>query len=44
MEKSGGGAEHVRRNKGSDVLESALEEGVGPQEGVVRWGWKRGTQ
>ena len=39
----GGGAEHVRR-KGSDVLESALEEGVGPQEGVGRRGWKRGTQ
>ena len=40
----GGGAEHVRRSKGSDVLESALEEGVGPQEGVVRRGWKRDTQ
>ena len=40
----GGGAEHVRRSRGSDVLELALEEGVGPQEGVVRRGWKRGTQ
>ena len=37
----GGGAEHVRRSRGSDVLESALEEGVGPQEQVVRRGWKR---
>ena len=34
----GGGAEHVQRSRGSDVLESALEEGVGPQEGVVRRG------
>ena len=44
LEKSGGGAEHVRRRKGPDVLELALEEGVGPQEGVGRRGWKRGTQ
>ena len=34
----------VQRSRGSDVLESALEEGVGPQEGVVRRGWKRGIQ
>ena len=40
----GGDAEHIRRSSGSDVLELALEEGDGPQEGVVRWGWKRGTQ
>ena len=38
------GAEHVRRRKGPDVLELALEEGVGPQEGVERKGWKRGIQ
>ena len=38
----GGDAEHVRRSRGPDVLELALE-GVGPQE-VVRRGWKRGTQ
>ena len=37
-------AEHVRRRKGPDVLKSALEEGVEPQEGVGRRGWKRGTQ
>ena len=37
-------AEHVRRRKGPDVLELALEGGVGPQEGVGRRGWKRGTQ
>ena len=40
----GGNAEHVRRRKGPDVLEPALEEGVGPQEGVGRRRWKRGTQ
>ena len=40
----GGGAEHVRRRKGPDDLELALEEGVGPQEGEGRRGWKRGTQ
>ena len=40
----GGDAEHVRRRKGSDVLELALEEGVGPQGGVGRRGWKKGTQ
>ena len=33
-----GDAEHVRRRKGPDVLELALEEGVGPQEGVGRRG------
>ena len=38
------GAEHVQRSRGSDALESALEEGVGPREGVVRRGWKRGNQ
>ena len=37
-------AEHVRRRKGPEVLELVLEEGVGPQEGVGRSGWKRGTQ
>ena len=36
----GKGAEHVQRSRGSDALESALEEGVGPREGVVRRGWK----
>ena len=36
----GEGAEHVQRSRGSDALESALEEGVGPREGVVRRGWK----
>ena len=40
----GGDAEHVQRSRGSDVLESALEEGVGPREGVVRRGWKGGIQ
>ena len=40
----GGDAEHVRRSRGPDVLELALEEGVGPQEGVVTRGWKGGTQ
>ena len=30
----GGDAEHVRRRRGPDVLELALEEGVEPQEGV----------
>ena len=40
----GGDAEHVRRRKEPDVLESALEEEVEPQEGVGRRGWKRGTQ
>ena len=40
----GEGAEHVQRSRGSDALESALEEGVGPREGVVRRGWKRGNQ
>ena len=44
LEKSGEGAEHVQRSRGSDALESALEEGVGPREGVVRRGWKRGNQ
>ena len=39
----GGDSEHVRRRKERDVLELDLEEGVGPQEGVVRRGWKRGT-
>ena len=39
----GGDAEHVRRRSGPDVLELALEEGIGPQEGVGRRGWKRGT-
>ena len=39
----GEGAEHVQRSRGSDALESALEEGVGPREGVVRRGWKRGN-
>ena len=29
-------AEHVRRRRGPDVPELALEEGVGPQEGVGR--------
>ena len=40
----GEGAEHVQRSRGSDALGSALEEGVGPREGVVRRGWKRGNQ
>ena len=40
----GGDSEHVRRRKRPDVLEFALEEGVGPQEGARRRGWKRGTQ
>ena len=40
----GGDAEHVRRRRGPDVLELASEEEVGPQEGVVRRGWKRCTQ
>ena len=40
----GGDAEHVRRRKGSDVLELALKEGVEPHEGVGRRGWKRGNQ
>ena len=40
----GEGAEHVQRSRGSDALESALEEGVGPREGVLRRGWKRGNQ
>ena len=31
------GAEHVQRSRGSDALESALEE-------VVKRGWKRGNQ
>ena len=44
QEKSGRDVEHVRRRKGPNVLELALEEGVGPQEGVGRRGWKRGTQ
>ena len=39
----GGDAEHFRR-RGPDVLELALEEGVGPQEGIGRRGWKRDTQ
>ena len=43
-EVEGEGAEHVQRSRGSDALESALEEGVGPREGVVRRGWKRGNQ
>ena len=34
----GGDAEHVRKSRGSDVLELALEEGVEPKEGVVRRG------
>ena len=34
----GGDVEHVRRRKEPDVLESALEEGVEPQEGVERRG------
>ena len=34
----GEGAEHVQRSRGSDAPESALEEGVGPREGVVRRG------
>ena len=40
----GGDAEHVRRRKKPDVLKLTLEEGVEPQEGVGRKGWKRGTQ
>ena len=46
LEKSGAGgdAEHVRRRKGPDVLKLVFEEGIGPQEGVGRKGWKRGTQ
>ena len=28
----GEGAKHVQRSRGSDALESALEEGVGPRE------------
>ena len=40
----GGDAEHVQRSRGSDVLESAFEEEVGPREGVVRRRWKRGIQ
>ena len=40
----GGNAEQVQRRGGPDVLELVLEEEVGPQEGVGRKGWKRGTQ
>ena len=40
----GEGAEHVQRSRESDALDSALKEGVGLREGVVRRGWKRGNQ